>query len=172
MDYNLTVNEKEMSFKAKLKDGQMDFQANGENTDVSFVRISAHQILLNINGQHVNAYILNETGEKGVRTIIINGRVYHVQDTDAFATGRTRKKGFLKNADTVSAPMPSVVISLLARTGDVVEKGQGLVVVSAMKMETTLYAPYGGKVVKINAGEGDKVMPNDILMDIEKTKEA
>ena len=68
--------------------------------------------------------------------------------------------------------MPSVVISLLARTGDVVEKGQGLVVVSAMKMETTLYAPYGGKVVKINAGEGDKVMPNDILMDIEKTKEA
>jgi len=56
--------------------------------------------------------------------------------------------------------------------GDDVEKGQGVVVVSAMKMETTLQAPFKGKVVQINVAEGDKVMPGQILVDIEREKEA
>jgi pyruvate carboxylase len=37
-----------------------------------------------------------------------------------------------------------------------------------MKMETTLFAPFDGTVKKVNVAEGDKVMPGDILVDIEK----
>jgi biotin carboxyl carrier protein len=55
--------------------------------------------------------------------------------------------------------------------GDLVEKGQGVMVVSAMKMETTLQAPYKGKVLKINVAEGDKVMPGQILAVIEREGE-
>ena len=36
--------------------------------------------------------------------------------------------------------MPAVVIAVSVKEGDIVEKGQGVVVVSAMKMETTLFA--------------------------------
>ncbi|MDY0223131.1 MAG: acetyl-CoA carboxylase biotin carboxyl carrier protein subunit, partial [Desulfobacterium sp.] len=51
---------------------------------------------------------------------------------------------------------------------DPVEKGDPVVVVSAMKMETTLTAPHGGTVTRIGVKQGDKVMPGDILVDIEK----
>ena len=37
-----------------------------------------------------------------------------------------------------------------------------------MKMETTLKAPFAGKVVKVNTAEGAKVMPGEILVDIER----
>jgi biotin carboxyl carrier protein len=66
--------------------------------------------------------------------------------------------------------MPSLVISVLVKAGDTVEKGQGVVVVSAMKMETTLMAPYAGKVRSVNVAEGDKAAPGDILVDIERAK--
>lgn len=53
--------------------------------------------------------------------------------------------------------------------GDTVTESQSVAVVSAMKMETTLYAPFNGIVISVNAAEGDKVMPGDILVDIQKT---
>ena len=60
--------------------------------------------------------------------------------------------------------------AILAEEGDRVEKGQGVVVVAAMKMETTLNAPHSGVVSKVNVAENDKVMPGDILVDIDEIK--
>jgi biotin carboxyl carrier protein len=60
-----------------------------------------------------------------------------------------------------------VVVKILVAAGDDVRQGDGLVVVSAMKMETTLSAPFDARVAGINAAEGDKVMPGDILVDLE-----
>jgi biotin carboxyl carrier protein len=67
--------------------------------------------------------------------------------------------------------MPSVVERIMVAEGDLVEKGQSVIVVSAMKMEATLQAPFKGKVLKINVAEGDKVMPGQILADIEREEE-
>ncbi len=64
--------------------------------------------------------------------------------------------------------MPSVVVRVLVKEGDRVVKGQGLVVVTAMKMETTLKAPHSGVVRKVNTYPEAKVMPGDILVEIEK----
>jgi biotin carboxyl carrier protein len=52
-----------------------------------------------------------------------------------------------------------------------VKRGQGLVVVSAMKMQTTLRAPSNGRVKKINTSIDAKVAPGDILVEIEEEVE-
>ena len=67
--------------------------------------------------------------------------------------------------------MPAVVIRILAAEGDPVDKGQSLMVLSAMKMEATLTAPYRGVVKKIHAAVGAQVMPGEILMEIEPVEE-
>ncbi|HPS94887.1 MAG TPA: biotin/lipoyl-binding protein, partial [Deltaproteobacteria bacterium] len=82
-----------------------------------------------------------------------------------------RRRGLKELPQEVTPPMPSVVVRIMVGEGDPVEKGQGVVVVSAMKMETTLQAPFKGKVLKVNAAEGDKVMPGQILVDIEREDE-
>ena len=71
----------------------------------------------------------------------------------------------------ITPKTPSVVVSVAVNVGDTVSKGQTLVVLSAMKMETTLAAPFDGTVSEVNTAEGDKVAPGDILVVIEKKEE-
>ncbi len=71
----------------------------------------------------------------------------------------------------MTPPMPAAVIRILAAEGDLVNKGQPLIVLSAMKMEMTLTAPYRGAVKKINAAVGGQVMPGEILLEIEPAEE-
>lgn len=67
----------------------------------------------------------------------------------------------------VCPPMPAVVIQILVAAGERVTRGQGLVVVSAMKMETTLAAPFDGTVAQLRVAEGDRVGPDDVLVRVE-----
>ncbi len=63
----------------------------------------------------------------------------------------------------ILAPMPGKIVRLIAAEGDVVEAGQGLVVVEAMKMQNEIKAPKGGKVTKIAVKEASAVNAGDLL---------
>jgi acetyl/propionyl-CoA carboxylase alpha subunit len=63
----------------------------------------------------------------------------------------------LGGQSTLTAPMPGVVIRVLASEGDRVEPRQPLVVLEAMKMETPLVAPYAAVVKAVHVAEGDTV---------------
>ncbi len=135
--------------------------------DLKYSLISENELHLMVNGKSVNVYVSkNQNG----KTIIYNGRTYQIQDEDNISKGPKKKKG-VDGPTTVTPPMPAVVIAVLVNKGDRVEKGQGVVVVSAMKMETTLLAPYNGVVTGVNVTESDKVMPGEILVDIDEIKE-
>lgn len=66
----------------------------------------------------------------------------------------------------VSAPMPGKVIAVLVADGDAVEAGQPLVLVEAMKMETTLSAEIAGRVQKVSAAPGQLVEAGQVLVEI------
>lgn len=69
----------------------------------------------------------------------------------------------------VMAPMPGRITKVEVREGDMVELGQGLLVMEAMKMENELKAPKSGSVRKIFVQEGDTVEAKHILVEIEET---
>ena len=56
-----------------------------------------------------------------------------------------------------ASPMPGKVVKLVGKEGDKVVKGQGLVIVEAMKMENEIKSPVNGTVDKINFDPGDLV---------------
>lgn len=165
MEYNLIVNQKKKSIDAVISDESIKALINNKNYDAKFINISEHQILLNVNGHNINAFLSND---KGTKTIIIKGRSYEVKDEDIIEQSSIEEDNFISNASAVVSPMPAVVIKIMIQIGDQVKKGQGLIIVSAMKMETTLFAPFDGVVSGINTKDGDKVMPTDILVDITK----
>jgi len=130
----------------------------------------------------ISDFCINMTVENGIRsgkvtafvadgsdgkTVVINGRSYMVQDHDSL-TQAVRKGRRPDLPDKITPPMPAVVVSIPVIIGDRIKKGQAVMVVSAMKMETTLCAPFDGTVVKINAAVNDKVAPGQILVEIEK----
>jgi acetyl/propionyl-CoA carboxylase alpha subunit len=66
------------------------------------------------------------------------------------------------------APMPGVVIRVLAGEGDRVEPRQPLVVLEAMKMETPLVSPYEAVVRRVHVAEGDRVTGGTLLVELEE----
>ncbi len=69
-------------------------------------------------------------------------------------------------AGALVAPMPGVVVRVLAAEGERVAPRQPLVVLEAMKMETPLVSPYEGVVRRILVGEGDRVAGGAVLVEL------
>ena len=64
-------------------------------------------------------------------------------------------------------PMPGLVTRIDVGVGDSVEEGQALCVVEAMKMENILRAEHRGTVAKVNAGPGDSLAVDDVILEFE-----
>jgi biotin carboxyl carrier protein len=169
MDYNLKIGGQTLPVEADLRDDGTFLAKIGERSFATrYQIISENQIHLEIEGIGRNIYLSRITDGK---LINIGGTTYLVQDADVLVRNGTRKRSNKELPQEITPPMPSVVVRIMVTEGDLVEKGQGVMVVSAMKMETTLQAPYKGKVLKINVAEGDKVMPGQILAVIEREEE-
>lgn len=67
----------------------------------------------------------------------------------------------------LTAPMPGKVVKVLVVPGDLVEAGQGLVVVEAMKMENELRALKAGRVASVAVAEGQSVDAGAVLAVVE-----
>ncbi|MBW1974997.1 MAG: pyruvate carboxylase subunit B [Deltaproteobacteria bacterium] len=67
----------------------------------------------------------------------------------------------------VEAPMPGMIIRYEVKEGDMVNEGDVILVLEAMKMENTITTPVAGRVAKINFKEGDSVQKGDVLVVIE-----
>ena len=170
MEYSLSVNRK--NIKMSVVSGPSPEAGEAQIADKKYEFIwkplSDNELLLMINGRQVPVYLVNGGEET---QIFINGKTYTIEDLGDADRRPKRKGGPDERKQKITPPMPAVVIRVLVAEGDAVKKRQPLIVLSAMKMESTLSAPYDGTVKKINAAEGQQVMPGLILIEIEQAPE-
>ena len=72
----------------------------------------------------------------------------------------------------IVAPMPGMVVKVEVTEGDVVQAGQGVVIVEAMKMENELRAHGPGRVSRVHVGEGEAVEKDQILVELDPVDDA
>ena len=70
-------------------------------------------------------------------------------------------------ASKLKAPMPGKVLEIMVETGREVAKGEGLLILEAMKMENVLKAEDSGFVKSVNVSVGQAVEKNNILIEFE-----
>ena len=70
----------------------------------------------------------------------------------------------------VGSPMSGVISEVRCKVDDVVQKGQPLVVLSAMKMEMVVQSPVAGKVKAIHISKDQKIEAEDLVVEIEEQK--
>jgi biotin carboxyl carrier protein len=155
---------KELEWRAGATPDQAEVRIDGKLYDVRHCFVDDDQVLLQVNGRTVQAFL---AGDREGRYVFIAGQVYRVE-RPGLGRKRRSRTGPAEEPGEVTPPMPAVVVRLLVREGETVVKGQGLVVVSAMKMETTLKTPADGVVRKINTALQAKVMPGDRLVEIDE----
>ncbi len=107
----------------------------------------------------------------GTRTVFfeLNGqpREVTVRDKSLRAAEEARPKADPAEPGQVGAPIPGAVTSIFVEAGQHIEKGDRLLVMEAMKMQSTVYAPVTGKVARKLVSVGDKVESKDLLIAIE-----
>ena len=67
----------------------------------------------------------------------------------------------------IKTAMPGKVVRILAAVGDAVQKGSGVIVVEAMKMQNEMRSPKDGEISEIRVSEGDTVSSGDVLVIID-----
>lgn len=114
---------------------------------------------------------IGEPQSDGTRVVYfeLNGqpREVIVKDENVKTTNISNPKADVKNRSHVGATMPGTVLKVLVSKGEVVNKGDHILITEAMKMETTVQASYSGTVKEILVGSGDSIQTGDLLMIIE-----
>ncbi|QEG42185.1 pyruvate carboxylase [Roseimaritima ulvae] len=107
----------------------------------------------------------------GTRTVFfeLNGqpREVTVEDRSLEPEKKAAVKADPDQPGQVGATMPGMVINVAVDVGDRVKSGQKLMVLEAMKMETTINAPVDGKVARVTVDRGSQVEAGDLLVTLE-----
>ena len=157
MKYQWKVNDAEVDLAMeKGADGQYTATIGETQYEVWSHRLSPNHLYTEINGKGHHFYV---TSEGTQRHVMLDGIPYVIEDRSV----RRRAQSDQPKGD-VTPPMPGNIVRILVAEGEVVEEGQELLVLSAMKMETTLYAPHAGTIDSILVAEGEQVMPGQQLV--------
>lgn len=100
-------------------------------------------------------------------TLTLNGKKIKLELVDDYAELLEKMgmaEGSTKKFNELKAPMPGLVLRVLVKEGDVVKKGDGLLILEAMKMENILKSMGDGTVKKLHIAEKDTVDKGQLLI--------
>jgi pyruvate carboxylase len=114
---------------------------------------------------------IGEPHPEGFRTVFfeLNGqpREVNIRDRSLQVKAPEQPKADPGIVGHVGAPIPGVVTAVAVELNEEVKKGDKLLVMEAMKMQTTVYAPVAGKVIQKLVQPGQQVESKDLLIVIE-----
>lgn len=115
---------------------------------------------------------IGEPQADGMRIVYfeLNGqpREVLVKDENIKATVIAKQKADRDNPEHIAASMPGTVIKVLVNKGEKVNKGDHLMITEAMKMETTVQAPFAGTIKDVHVSNGESIKTGDLLIEVTK----
>lgn len=169
MKYFATVNDKEFEITI---DNEWEITVNGERYDMDFQYLDGGGVLsLLLNSRSLEA-VVNEKDE--VWEVLTKGELYTVQVQDERMYRLSQARGTMTAVTGeahIKSPMPGLIVSIPVHVGDMVHKGDKLIILESMKMENELRAPREGVVSRVNVIKGDSVEKDQVLMVIGESDE-
>ncbi len=114
---------------------------------------------------------VGEPHPDGTRTVFfeLNGqpREVTVRDRSLEVKEPSRAKADPAQPGQIGAPIPGVVSTVAVQLNQQIKKGERLLVLEAMKMQSTVYAPVGGTVTQLLVQPGQHIEAKDLLLVIQ-----
>jgi len=156
--------------KLTLDDTSLDISRNGEGyiaqiggqafrAEILSAENGKFELLFE--GHRVTVYV---SSERAKRWVTIDGRTFLLVKSSGKrrgAAGHDQERG-------LAAPMPGQIQSVNVSPGEIVKKGQTLLVLEAMKMQIRISAPADGRVGRLLAREGETVERGQVLIEMEQ----
>ena len=168
MKLKAITGEHEEEMLLKLEEGRVAAQIGDRVYALEVREIEPDCYLFFFNTNVYECRVSERAGAKDTFDVSIGGRSHEVTivDPKRLRSGQNSDRHQHGVAE-LRAPMPGKVVKVQSEAGATVEKGAGIVVVEAMKMQNELKSPRAGVVVSINVKAGDTVAAGDVLAVIE-----
>jgi len=102
--------------------------------------------------------------DENLRELNINGTVYKTDLTNKY---KNRKSWEAPNLNHILSHIPGKILELFVKEGQEVKKGEGLLILEAMKMKNRIVMPFDGSIKKISVAVGDQVPNHRLMIEIE-----
>lgn len=166
MKYIINVNKK-FEYALLEQDGKL----STEGHEVEIDQVEQAPGLMHIlykNNSYTAELVSMDKGAKTCR-VKVNGHAYEVSVKDQFDELLHQLGMDNLNAakvNEIKAPMPGLVLKVLVQEGQQVSKGEGLLILEAMKMENIIKSPGDALIKKIRVVSSDKVEKNQVLIEL------
>ena len=168
MKLKAIVNDREEDLLLKLEEGRVLAEIGDRVYTLEVRETEPDGYLFFLNTNVHECRVSERAGAKGTFDVSIHGRSYEatIVDPKRLRSGLISDRHHHGVAE-ILAPMPGKVVRVQIEAGANVERGAGVVVVEAMKMQNEMKSPRAGVVVSINVKPGDTVNAGDVLAVIE-----
>ena len=151
-----------------VQDGRLAANVDGRTYDLEISEPEPNIYLFKKEGRIYEAFVSPELGPTGEVKVSIRNAQFDIRLIDP-----KRLRGAASDAAGADGPaeirtaMPGKIVRVLVEVGEEVAKGQGIIVVEAMKMQNELKSPRQGIVNEILFGVEATVSSGDVLVTIE-----
>jgi acetyl-CoA carboxylase biotin carboxylase subunit len=151
---------------------EYDFAFDNQIFKIILNKWLANKFEFTINGEYYSACVSEDHNGHGY--VSMNGLIYTFTRNDrlfdnlSFADFMSISG---KNSDRIVSPMPGKIIKINVNQGDMVTKGQVLLIVEAMKMENSITAPFDGTIEKLMVSLNEMTDGVKELVKIAKTED-
>ncbi len=156
------------NFSVENENGQVHINNTPVRSDIQLLPNGLISILLN--GKSYTAVLEEQDFKKKTMRLRIDGQAYDIQISepiDQLLSSMGMDMKSMQHAEPVKAPMPGMILKVLVSPGQSIKKGDGLLVLEAMKMENVLKASADATVKAIHVGANTAVEKGAILIELE-----
>jgi biotin carboxyl carrier protein len=144
-----------------------DASVNGVPVDIEFVKSATNSFKMRMNGVEKDADLVKLDKENKLVIVRIEGKKFAVQikePVDLMLDKLGINSKSTKKVNNLKAPMPGLVIKILAEQGEHYKAGDALMILEAMKMENVFKAAADVTIKAIEITERQTVEKGQILM--------
>ena len=139
-------------------------------SDLKEIRSGTFHLL--INNKSFNVEVVEADAKTKTYKLLVNNKIISVSLKDKL-DDLLHELGMdamaVAKVNDLKAPMPGLVLDILVKEGDKINKGDTLIVLEAMKMENALKAIADATVKKVSVKKGNTVEKNQVLVQLEET---
>jgi biotin carboxyl carrier protein len=160
MTYDVTINGQNYRLELDRAEGRWSCRLDGREIEVDAVLVRADVLSLRIGNK---AYEVKCERVAGELHLWVGSARFAAEVRDPRSLRARLRTADDHGPRKLTAPMPGRVVRVLAREGEEVQAGDGILVVEAMKMQNEIKSPKKGTIRKVLVRQGAAVNAGDVL---------
>lgn len=165
--FSISLNDEEHEIQVLKVGNSLQLKWNSKLYELNNYQFNGTKIGFQLNDKDIIIFISEEKSSTGV---YFQTRQYRLRSNHVLSQVKLNKQGVLNSeiaVDQVVADLFGKVIDVLVKPGDVLRKGQNLLVIESMKSEFTIQSPANAVVKNIHVAKGTLVQDKQLLVDLE-----